>query len=101
MHKEFKDGYRWSNKVNAIPQIITTYTRDHTFASDYLAIKTWTHVQQDAPSAQGLGLQSTSSPVFLNLKGKNSSGITSNLNDLEQEAGLKNLESAKRLFFIR
>ena len=35
------------------------------------------------------------------IKGKISSGIVSNLNDLEQEAGLKNLESATRAFFTQ
>ena len=39
--------------------------------------------------------------MFLKLKGKISSGIVSNLNDLEQEAGLRNLESATRAFFTQ
>ena len=31
MHKGFKDAYRRSNKVELMDQILTTYTRDHTF----------------------------------------------------------------------
>ena len=39
--------------------------------------------------------------MFLKLKRKVSSGIVSNLNDLEQKAGLKNVESATRAFFTQ
>jgi len=42
MYKGFKDAYRRSNKVNATRQIITTYTRDNTFAMKDLTISAWT-----------------------------------------------------------
>ena len=83
MYERFKDAYRRSNKVDATPQIITTYTMDHTFAMKDLAIKTWNHVWQETSPSQGLGLQSTKSPVFLKLKGKTRSGIVSNINGSE------------------
>ena len=70
MHKGFKDAYHRSNKVDATPQIMTTYTRDHTFPIKDLTIKTWNHVRQETPRAYGLELQSTKSPVFLKLKKK-------------------------------
>ena len=46
MHKRFKDAYRRSNKVNATRQIITTYTRDHTFAMKDLTISAWTRIRE-------------------------------------------------------
>lgn len=88
-----------SNTVDATPQIIMRYTRYYTFAINALTIKTSNHVGQETAPAKGLGLQSAESPWFLKLKGKIRSGIISNRNDLEQEAGLKNLESATRVSF--
>ncbi|KAF8424774.1 hypothetical protein BGX38DRAFT_1107275, partial [Terfezia claveryi] len=38
MYKGLKDAYRRSNRVNATPQIVTTYTRDHTFAMKDLTL---------------------------------------------------------------
>ncbi|KAF8418454.1 hypothetical protein BGX38DRAFT_1109133, partial [Terfezia claveryi] len=32
LHKPLKDGYRRSNHVNVVPQVIQTYTRAHSFA---------------------------------------------------------------------
>ena len=63
--------------------MIMTYTRDHILAINDLAIKTWIHVRHETRPAQGQGLQSTKSSVFLKFKGKISSGIVSSLNDLE------------------
>jgi len=46
MHKRFKDAYRHCNMVNATRQIITTYTRDHTFAMKDLTISAWTRIRK-------------------------------------------------------
>ncbi|KAF8437827.1 hypothetical protein BGX38DRAFT_1098346, partial [Terfezia claveryi] len=46
MHKGFKDAYCRSNKVDATPQIITTYTRDHTFAMKDFTIAAWSHIRE-------------------------------------------------------
>ena len=56
LHKGFKDAYRQRNKVDATPQMITTCTRDYTFAMKDLAFKTWNHVRQETLPVQGLGL---------------------------------------------
>jgi len=39
IYKGLKDAYRRSNKVNAILQIITNHTQDHTFIMKDLTIK--------------------------------------------------------------
>ena len=75
MHKEFKDAYDRSNKVDTTPQMITTYMRDNGLMMTYLAIQTWNNVQQKTPQAQHLRLQSTKSLVFLKLEGTISSGV--------------------------
>ena len=46
MHKAFKDAYRRSNKVDSLSQIVTTYTRDHTFAMKDLTIHVWKSIRQ-------------------------------------------------------
>ena len=101
MHKGFKDAYHRSNKVDATSQIVTTYTRDHTFAMKDLAIKTWSDIRQGTSPTLGVGMQSTKGQTFLKLKGKIDSSIVSNLVDLGQEAGLKDLQSAMRAFLTR
>ena len=39
MHKGLKDAYRRSNKVQSTSQIVTNYTRDHTFTMQDLTIR--------------------------------------------------------------
>ena len=46
MYREFKDAYRRSNKVESMDQILTTYTRYHTFIMKDLEIHTWNSVRQ-------------------------------------------------------
>ncbi|KAF8420153.1 hypothetical protein BGX38DRAFT_1108717, partial [Terfezia claveryi] len=46
MYKRFKDVYHRSNKVDATPQIITTYTRDHTFAMKDFTISAWSRIRE-------------------------------------------------------
>src|SRR5258706_2335323 len=41
LHKPFKDAYRRSNHVNATPQILNTYTRDHGFQLREKNIEAW------------------------------------------------------------
>ena len=41
MHKPFKDTYRRSNHVNATPQILNTYTRNHGFQLREKNIEAW------------------------------------------------------------
>jgi len=58
MHKEFKEAYWWSNKINATSQMITNYTRDHTFIMKDLTIDVWNRIMQgEDPTADvGMGL---------------------------------------------
>ena len=44
MHKKFKNAYWRSNKVDVMSQIVTTYTRDHTFVMKNLTIRTWNSI---------------------------------------------------------
>jgi len=45
MHKGFKEAYRRSNKVNTTSQMITNYTRDHTFIMNDLTIDVWNRIR--------------------------------------------------------
>ena len=70
MHKGLKNAFRRSNKVNARDQIITTYTRDHTFAMKDLTIAAWNNrIRRQEDTTQGVGKQSQhgSGQVFLKL----------------------------------
>ncbi|KAF8426002.1 hypothetical protein EV426DRAFT_715912 [Tirmania nivea] len=101
MHKGFKDAYRRSNKVDATAQIITTYTRDHTFAMKDLAIHTWSHIRELKEPIQGISINPGEGQVYLKLQGKIDLETVSNLEDLERMAGLSNLKLATRGFLIR
>jgi len=50
-HKHLKDAHRWSNHINAMPQIIRTYTRAHSFAMRKRNIQQWLteldHISKD------------------------------------------------------
>jgi len=50
-HKPLKDAYRRSNHINAMPQIIRTYTRAHSFAMRERNIQQWLteldHISKD------------------------------------------------------
>ena len=72
MHKGLKDAFRRSNQVNALDQIITTYTRDHTFAMKDLTIAAWNRIRGQGDTTQSMGRQSqhSSGQVFLKLQGK-------------------------------
>ena len=45
IHKGFKDADCRSNKVDSTDQIITTYTRDHTFAMKDMTIAAWNFIR--------------------------------------------------------
>jgi len=47
MQKGFKEAYRQSNKVNATAQMMTNYTRDHTFIIKDLTIDIWNWIRQE------------------------------------------------------
>ena len=83
MHKAFKDAYRQSNRVNSISQIVTTYTRDHTFAMKDLTIKTWNWVREEGELTGGVGKKGAHGQVYLKLRGKIELGVVGNLAELE------------------
>ena len=70
MHKGLKDAYRRSNKVDSLSQIVTTYTRDHTFAMKDLTISTWKSIRQMADPTARVGEDSTGSQIYLKLQEK-------------------------------
>ena len=70
-HKPLKDAYRRSNHINAMPQIIRTYTRAHSFAMRERNIQQWLteldHIPEDIrdiipPTRPGLHLPRDVSP---------------------------------------
>jgi hypothetical protein len=97
MHKGFKEAYRRSNKVNATSQIITNYTRDHTFIMKDLTIDVWNRIRQgEDPTADvGMGLQTQ---MYFRLLSKIDLGEVSNLEDLELRTGLCGLKLATETF---
>jgi hypothetical protein len=101
MHKGFKDAYRRSNKVNSTPQIINTYTRDHTLAMKDLTIDVWTQIREQGDLTLDVGKDATEAPVYLKLKGKIEWGLVSSLENLEQVSGLTGLVQATETFLQR
>ena len=99
MHKAFKDAYRRSNKVDSLSQIVTTYTRDHTFAMKDLTIRAWKSIQQQADTIACVREKPTGSQVYFKLLGK--TNMVLNPRDLEHKSGVHDLRLAIRAFFIR
>ncbi|RPB21015.1 hypothetical protein L211DRAFT_851758 [Terfezia boudieri ATCC MYA-4762] len=91
MHKGLKEAYRRSNKVNSTPQIVTTYTRDHTLAMKDLTIDVWNQIRQKGDLTPGVGRSTTEMQVYLKLRGKIKLGIISSLEELERVTGLPDL----------
>jgi len=65
LYKRLKNAYHHSNKVNAICQIITTYTRDHTFAMKDLTISAWTRIRELEPQIPNAGISLEEDQVYL------------------------------------
>ena len=97
MHKGFKDAYRHSNKVNTTCQIITTYTRDHTFAIKDLMISAWTRIRELEYQTPNAGIIRKKDQVYFRLQGKIDLGTVSSLRDLECITRLDNLKLATRV----
>jgi len=96
MHKAFKDTYRRGNRVDSMSQVITTYTRDHTFAMKDLTIKMWNRVREE--ETEGVGMPTIQREVYLKLWGKVELGMVSNLGDLESAIVSCDLLLATRVF---
>jgi len=77
MHKAFKDAYCRSNRVDSMSQVVTTYTRDHTFAMKDLTIKMWNRVREE--ETEGVGIPTIRREVYLKLWGKVELETVSNL----------------------
>jgi len=101
MHKGFKDAYRRSNKVNATSQIITTYTRDHTFTMKDLTISACRSIRETEQPTRDVGSSPEEGRVYLRIQSKIDLGMVSNLEDLERKAGLCDLKLATRVFLTR
>jgi len=97
MHKGFKEAYRQSNKVNAMSQMNTNYTRDYTFIMKDLTIDVWNWITQgEEPTADvGIGPQTQ---MYLRLQSKIDLREVSNLEDLEPRTGLCGLKLATETF---
>ena len=101
MHKGFKDAYHRSNKVDSTNQIITTYTRDHTFAMKDLTIAAWTRIREEGNATQGVRKQSLEGQTFLKLQWKLELETVSSLEDLERTFGIGGVKFAMRSFLIQ
>jgi len=101
IYKAFKDAYRRSNRVNSISQIVTTYTRDHTFTMKDLTIKTWTWVREEGELTGGVGKKAAQGQVYLKLRGKIELGVAGNLAELKGAMALGDVVLAIRVFLTR
>jgi len=79
MPKGFKDAYCRSNKVNTTSQIISTYTRDHTFAMKDLTISAWRSVRETEQLTRDVGSSPEERRVYLRMQSKIGLGMVSNL----------------------
>jgi len=98
IHKGFKDAYRRINKVNAASQIITTYTRDHTFTMKDLTISAWRSIRETEQPTWDIGSSPEEGRVYLRMQSKIDLGMVSNLEDLAHTAGWCDLKLATRVF---
>jgi len=98
MYKGLKDAYRHSNKVNAISQIITNHTRDHSFIMKDLTIKAWAEAKKTGNATHHVGKRAQVVPMYLQIQGKLNFRTVSNLGDLEQVTGLCDLVLATSAF---
>ncbi|KAF8436090.1 hypothetical protein BGX38DRAFT_1274632 [Terfezia claveryi] len=101
IYKGFKDAYRRSNKVDATPQIITTYIKDHTFAIKDFTIAAWSRIRELNDQTKDVGISSQEGRVYLKLQGQIDLGRVSNLEDLEHTPSLSYLKLATRVFLTR
>ena len=99
MRKGLQDAYRWSNKVESLSQIVTPYTRDHTFAMKDLTISTWKPIRRKPNLTARVGEDPTVSQIYLKLQRK--ANVVLNLTVLENESSVHNLRGATRSFFTR
>jgi len=97
MHKGFKKAYWQSNKVNAMSQMITNYTRDHTFIMKDLIIDVWNRIRQGEDSTADVGM-GPQTQMYLRLQSKIDLREVSNLEDLELTTGLYDLKLATETF---
>jgi len=101
MHKGFKEAYQRSNKVDSISQIITTYTRDHTFAMRDLTINAWSPDKEKEDRTRHVGKSIKAGKVYLKLDSKIDLGTVSTITDLEHVTGLGDLRLATRVFLTQ
>jgi len=96
MYKVFKDTYRQSKRVDSMSQVVTTYTRDHTFAMKDLTIKMWNCVREE--ETEGVRMPTIRRDGYLKLRVKVELGTVSNLGDLESAIGSCDLKLAAMVF---
>jgi len=101
MNKAFKDAYQRSSRVNSMSQIVTTYTRDHTFPMKDLTIKTWNRVREEGELTGGVGIKAAQGQVYLKLRGKIELGVVGNLVELEGSMALGDVVLATRVFLTQ
>jgi len=77
-------------------QVVTSYTRDHTFPMKDLTIKMWNRVREE--ETEGIGMLTIQREVYLKLRGKVELGSVSNLGDLESAIASCDLRLARRVF---
>jgi len=82
-------------------QIVTTYTRDHTFAMKDLTIKTWNRVREEGELTEDVGKKAAQLQVYLKLRGKIELGVVGNLAELEGAMALGDVVLATWVFLTR
>lgn len=99
MYRAFKVVYRRSNKFDSLSQIVTTYTKDHTFAIKDLTIRVWKCIRQQVDTIACVGEKPTGSQGKLKVLGK--TNLLLSLRDLEYESGVRDVRLDMSAFFMR
>ncbi|KAF8418320.1 hypothetical protein EV426DRAFT_679831 [Tirmania nivea] len=111
-HKPLKDAYRRTNHINALPQILRTYTRAHNFAMRERNLEQWiadlSHIPDEIrsiirPTRQGLHLSRDAAPELTRrkLQGPLTRTDIYNLETLQKLYQLPDLRALTRTYLAR
>lgn len=111
LHKPLKDGYRRSNHINVLPQIVNAYTRAHTFAMREKNIAQWKteldHIPEDVtkvlrPTSTSIHIPLGSPPckIVTKLQGRVNPKNIYNLDTLADQYNLPDLQTLTKRYLI-
>ena len=98
-HKPMKAAYRLSNHINVMPQILDTYTRNHSFAMKELNIAQWSEDIEEFPADICKVLRPTPRGVHIP-PGSPASSLSTQLKGLITPKKAYNLDSLANYFSL-